>query len=76
MVRAAMAQRGYSFKSLAATLENTGYPITEKALALRVNRGTFNLGFALRMLRVMGVARVDIEHIDPYLGTRKKASSR
>lgn len=66
-----MAKYGHSFKTLAGALEDKGYPITEKALALRVNRGTFNLGFALRMLRVMGEERLDIDHLDPLTGGPK-----
>lgn len=58
-----MALHGHSYKSLARALEDSGYPISDTALALRVNRGTFGLGFALRLLRAMGVKEVRIDHL-------------
>lgn len=63
LIKGVMATRGYSFKKLAAVLEDHGLPIGEKALALRINRGTFNLSFALQLLRVMGETELSIKHI-------------
>ena len=64
LVKSAMTLHGYTFKSLAAALEDSGYGSnTDAALALRVNRASFNMGFALRLLRVMGVKTLDISHI-------------
>ncbi len=64
LVKGSMATRGFKFKTLAARLEQLGYPITERALGLRVNRGSFNMGYALLMLRAMGETEVSIKHIE------------
>lgn len=63
LLKSQMQLHGHSYKSLAHALEVTGYPITDTALALRVNRGTFGLGFALRLLRAMGAKEVKIDHL-------------
>lgn len=63
LIRGAMATHGYSFRKLADALKECGQPIGEKALALRINRGTFNLSFALLVLRVMGATELSIKHI-------------
>ncbi|QHE87134.1 DUF6471 domain-containing protein [Hydrogenophaga sp. BPS33] len=63
LIKGVMATRGFRFKTLAARLEALGYPISEKALGLRVNRGSFNLGYALLMLRAMGETELSIKHI-------------
>lgn len=68
-----MQLRGYTYKSLAKALELSGDPaISHSALGLRISRGTFTLGFALKVLRVMGVTSIDISHIKP----RRSASRR
>ena len=58
-----MELHGYTYKSLARALESAGYPISDSALTLRISRGTFGMGFALRVLRVMGAKDVRIEHL-------------
>ena len=58
-----MQLHGYSYKTLARSLEDSGYPITDAALSLRINRGTFGLGFALRLLRAMGAKEVRIDNL-------------
>jgi hypothetical protein len=63
LIKGAMATRGYSFKKLAGVLDSHGLPIGEKALALRINRGTFTLSFALQLLRVMGETELSIKHV-------------
>lgn len=64
LVRAAMALHGFSYRSLAATLKASGLgDITPASLALRINRGAFSLGFALRLLRAMDVRSLDISHV-------------
>ena len=63
LLRGAMATHGYSFRRLAEVLKERGHPIDEKALALRINRGTFNLSFALLVLRAMGVTELSIKHV-------------
>jgi len=64
LIKGVMATRGFRFKTLAARLEELGYPTTEKALGLRVNRGSFNLGYALLMLRAMGETELSIKHVE------------
>ncbi len=63
LIKGVMVSRRYSFKTLAARLEELGHPIQEKALGLRINRGAFSLGFALLMLRAMDVPDLDIQYI-------------
>lgn len=65
LLKGAMHVHGYeSYKSLARALEKAGEErITEASLALRINRGTFSMAFALRVLRVMGVKSLDISHV-------------
>lgn len=67
LVKGAMQIHGYTFKSLARALEVAGDPgVTAAAVALRINRGAFNMGFALRVLRVMGVRAIDISHVKQH----------
>jgi hypothetical protein len=64
LIKSAMALRGYNYKSLAAALEKAGFgPTTEAAITLRINRASFNMGFALRVLHAMGVKSIDLSHI-------------
>lgn len=63
LIKGAMALHDYSYKSLARALAGVGEEITASALALRINRGTFSLAFAIKVLLVMGVDSVDLGHI-------------
>lgn len=79
LIRGAMATHGYSIRNLAATLTQAGYPIAERALALRINRGTFNLSFALLALKVMGADELSIKHIvlpKSFAATSPQSSER
>jgi hypothetical protein len=74
LIKGVMVTRGFRFKTLAARLEELGHPITESALGLRVNRGSFNLGYALLMLRAMGETELSIKHIK--LGAQWEKTSK
>jgi hypothetical protein len=74
LIKGVMVTRGFRFKTLAARLEELGHPITESALGLRVNRGAFNLGYALLMLRAMGETELSIKHIE--LGAQWEKTSK
>lgn len=74
LIKGVMATRGFRFKTLAARLEELGYPISEKALGLRVNRGSFNLGYALLLLRAMGETELSIKHVE--LGANWEKTSK
>jgi len=51
-------------KDVANRLKNTGLGSTSpKALAQRIARGSFNFGFALRVLRAAGVDSLDLRHL-------------
>lgn len=79
LIKGVMVTRGFRFKTLADQLGKLGHPITEAALSLRVNRGTFNLGYALLMLRAMGETELSIKHIgvgDKWEGTSKSMGYR
>lgn len=57
---------------IAGRLKNTGLgSTTPKALAQRITRGSFNLGFALRVLRAAGVDQLDISHLPDLTGGLK-----
>lgn len=72
LVKSEMEARGYGYKALASALDAGGYKITEKALALRINRGTFTLGFALQMFRTLDVRALDISYIPLHKPARRK----
>lgn len=61
-------------KDVAARLKNTGLgSTTAKALTQRITRGSFNMGFALRVLRASGVDILDLQHLpDLTKGPDKK----
>lgn len=59
LLQDAIAQRGLNFPRLAALLAENGYDVKVKTLARRVNRGTFDAGFLLMCLTVLGTERVD-----------------
>jgi hypothetical protein len=56
-------------KELAARLKNTGLASTvPKVVNQRIDRGSFNFGFGLRVLRACGVDQLDLEGL-PDLST-------
>ena len=71
LIRSKMALGGISYKALAASLAEHGYgsgnaqtlEAQQAALSLRIKRGTFSMGFALLVLRVMDVPSLDISHL-------------
>lgn len=66
LIKGAMVVHGYNYKSLAAALSKPHDTVSETTLTLRINRASFNFGFALRVLRAMGVKKIDIEHIKQH----------
>ena len=66
MIKLEMLRSGHTPESLAVLLKNSGYGTnTPKALAQRIVRGSFNFGFALRLLSAMGVRTLDLSYVDP-----------
>lgn len=71
-------------KDIAARVKDTGLgATTPKTLSQRITRGSFNMGFALRVLRAAGVDYVDISHLpdltpkhDGPEGTRPRAPAK
>ena len=72
LIKGAMTIHNYTPKSLAAMLVKHGYEDTESSLALRIKRASFSFGFALRVLRTMGVKSVEISHIPMHKPPPKK----
>jgi hypothetical protein len=66
VIKLEMVRTGHTAKSLADLLKDSGYGTnTPKALAQRIVRGSFNFGFALRVLKIMGVRTLDLGYVDP-----------
>ncbi len=66
MIKLEMMRTGHTPESLAVLLKDSGYGTnTPKALAQRIVRGSFNFGFALRLLNAMGVRTLDLGYVDP-----------
>lgn len=65
ILRAEMARRGFSYKSLAEAMSRqAGEPKeSTQALTNKVNRGRFSFAFFLRACRAMGVFRVDLSDL-------------
>lgn len=65
ILRAEMARRGFSYKSLAEAMSRqAGEPKeSTQALTNKVNRGRFSFAFFLRACRAMGVVRVDLSDL-------------
>ena len=64
-----MERRGVSYKLLAKLLEEhgrhvSGYRVSERNLISRITRGTFTFGFAIEVLRAMGVTSVGISAVE------------
>ena len=75
LVELAMLKQRFDYEALSAALKDTGGGTnTPQALKQRISRGGFNLGFALRVLRAMGVDALDISDIE--LHTRKPPGTR
>jgi hypothetical protein len=73
VIKLEMMRTGHTPESLAALLRCSGYGTnTPKALAQRIVRGSFNFGFALRLLNAMGVRTLDLSYIDPRRHTKSK----
>ena len=67
VIRIEMAKAGETPESLAELLKDSGFgENTEKALAQRIVRGSFNFGFALRVLNAMGVKSLDISYVKTH----------
>jgi hypothetical protein len=66
VIKLEMMRTGHTPESLAVLLKDSGYGTnTPKALAQRIVRGSFNFGFALRLLNAMGVRTLDLGYVDP-----------
>jgi len=65
ILRAEMARKGFSYKSLAEAMSRQdGEPKeSTQALTNKVNRGRFSFAFFLRACRAMGVVRVDLSDL-------------
>lgn len=64
-LQGAMASEGVGYKRLAQMLkeDDEASSETEASLMRRINRGAFSHAFALRVLRVLGVASLDISRM-------------
>jgi len=84
IIRSAMERHGMSYKRLATALTPRAHllgmrRVTERNLVSRISRGTFSFGFAIEVLRAMGVREIDIapirtpgaKEVDRYPGPRR-----
>lgn len=68
-----MLRTGHTPESLAELLKDSGYGTnTPKAIAQRIVRGSFNFGFALRVLNAMGVDKLDLSYVKPHKHRKPK----
>lgn len=58
LLRAQMALRDVRYKGLARALENIGVFEEPKALANKINRGTFSFAFFLQCMRALDIDTV------------------
>ena len=78
IIRGAMERCGIGYTQLAAILEPRAHQLgigrlTEHNLASRISRGSFTFGFAIEVLRAMGIAQIDIT---PVRSIRHPPNSR
>jgi len=75
LLRAEMARRGVSYKTLAEAMSRQAGEPKESTQALinKVNRGRFSFAFFLRACRAMGVVRVDLSDL-PEIATASGSS--
>jgi hypothetical protein len=67
VIRLEMLRADVDVGELAKRLKKLGSaPPTEKALALRLARGTFSFGFALKVLRALDLESLDISHVKKH----------
>lgn len=67
VVRSEMQRRGVTYKELARRLELRGFSDSPRALAMRVNRGTFTFAFAIAVFRVLEITSVNIAELPTSL---------
>ena len=65
IIRSEMQRRDVTYKELAVLLQRSARlldigRVTERNLISRISRGTFTFGFAVQVLRAMGVTKIDI----------------
>lgn len=60
ILKALIVRDGCSAKELSRRLQKSGLTIEPKALANRINRGTFGFAFFLAVANVLEVDRVDV----------------
>lgn len=67
VIRLEMLRADVDVEELARRLKRMGSASpTEKALALRLSRGTFSFGFALKVLRALDLDSLDISHVKKH----------
>lgn len=64
IIRAEMQRRGVSYKVLVQRMGHLGEEVTERSLISRINRGTFTFGFALQVLRALGVTKLTVSELE------------
>jgi hypothetical protein len=57
----AVAQRGLSPRDLSALLATRGMRISQKVLSRKIGRGTFDAGFFLAVLTILGATEIEIQ---------------
>ncbi|RRQ23106.1 DUF6471 domain-containing protein [Thiohalobacter thiocyanaticus] len=60
MLKAELLDNDCSYKELSRKLERIGVKYDYRALANRINRGTFSAAFLLQCLVALGVRRLDV----------------
>ncbi|WP_314733696.1 DUF6471 domain-containing protein [Burkholderia pseudomallei] len=63
LLRAQMALRDVRYKGLARALETVGVHEDPKALANKINRGTFSCAFFLQCLRALDIDAVRVKDL-------------
>lgn len=77
LISAELMRFGSNATDLLDRLGRLGYDETKaKHLAQRIQRGGFSFAFALRVLRVLGVDRLDISHIPLHKRKRTGGGGR
>jgi hypothetical protein len=75
VIRLEMLRADIGPEELAKRMKAEGFAIpSEKALALRIARGTFSFGFALCAFRALGVETLDLSHVRDKPAKRPRAT--
>jgi hypothetical protein len=77
VLRAELARRNITYKTLVELLQAIGVQETERSVATKLARGSFSFAFFLQSMKALGCTRIDIniENVGPQKAATRRRQS-